>query len=73
MPPATGPEVVRALAIRSGLEFYRKHRMKVNRLYTPKNMLHVAEQITGKVFKRGQYAQAINALTEWLREQGALA
>jgi hypothetical protein len=38
--------------------------MKANRAYTPTNMLRTAEALTGKKFKRGQYEEAAQALTD---------
>ena len=39
--------------------------MKVNRAYTPTRMLQVASSLTGKTYKRGQYAQAGDDLINW--------
>lgn len=57
-----------ALTLRKGLELYKKTRMLPNRQWTPTNMLRKAGEITGKKFKRGQYDEAIAALTEWIDE-----
>ena len=58
-------EVFRARTIASALRLYAKTGIKANRAYTPTNMLTAASQITGKTFKRGQFEQAAQALTEW--------
>jgi hypothetical protein len=36
--------------------------MKVNRAYTPSNMLATASHLTGQKFKRGEYIKAAEAL-----------
>ena len=60
----TGREIdwFRAKAIAIGLETWAKHKMKVNRAYTPKRMMEAAEKITGKRFKRGDYIVAARTL-----------
>lgn len=59
-----GMLVYRATIIASGLRFYAKTGMKMNRAYTPSNMLKAATDMTGRTFKRGQYEEAARALTE---------
>jgi len=54
------------LAIASGLEFYEKTGMKVNRAYTPKNMMFMAEKLTGQKFKARDYLGAAKALRAML-------
>jgi hypothetical protein len=57
--------IFRAYAIASGLEFYVKTGgMRINRSYTPKNMLAAVKEMTGIQFKRGQYLEAARALRE---------
>lgn len=56
------------VVLRRALMMYQKTGMKVNRAYTPTAMLAAASQHTGKKFKRGQYQEAIDALTELLGE-----
>lgn len=58
-------EVFRAKTIASALRLYAKTGIKANRMYTPTNMLAAATQITGQKFKRGQFEQAAQALTDW--------
>lgn len=65
-----GVDTYRAIAIRSGLRLYIKCGMKPNRAWTPTNMLRVAGQITGNVYKRGQYEQAIADLDDWIKANG---
>ncbi len=65
-------EVFRARTIASALRLYAKTGMKANRAYTPSNMLAAATQITGQKFKRGQYDQAAQALTDWAAGQSNL-
>lgn len=57
--------VFRAKAIASALRLYAKTGMKMNRAYTPTNMLAAASEITGTKFNRGQFEQAAEALTKW--------
>lgn len=66
-----GPDAVavyRAITISSALRLYAHTGIKANRAYTPSAMLEVAAEITGKHFKRGQYAEASQALREWARK-----
>lgn len=48
----------RNLVIAHGLEMYSKYRMIPNSGYTPKRMLEVAGEITGKKYGRREYLQA---------------
>lgn len=62
-----GPAAVNVFAMKvlaSGLRLYAKTGMKPNRMYTPKAMLETATKYTGKAYKRGQYEQAAQDLTE---------
>jgi len=60
----TGSDVniFRAIAIASALRFYAKTGMKVNRAYTPRNMLNAAAEMTGRKFKARDYIGAADAL-----------
>ena len=60
--PSYNPRVYQAVAIASGLDFYAKTGMKVNRAYTPKNMMTMATKITGQTFKARAYTEAATAL-----------
>lgn len=62
-------EVFRAKTLATALRLYAKTGMKVNRAYTPTNMLATATAITGEKFKRGQFEQAAEALTKWAEAQ----
>lgn len=65
-------EIFRAAAIASALDLYARTGIRVNRAYTPTAMLKAANQITGHVYKRGQYAAAAAGLREWANQQKAL-
>lgn len=52
------------LVIAKALEVYAKTGMKVNRDYTPKNMMAMATKITGKKFKARDYLGAAKALRD---------
>jgi len=57
----------RALVIAKGLETYAATGMKLNRAYTPKNMMKAAEGITGKKYRARDYtiaAMDIRAMLE---------
>lgn len=60
-----GPEEVSvyvAITLKSGLRMYRDTGMKPNRMWSPKNMMRKAEEITGIKFKPRDYTGAIDAL-----------
>jgi hypothetical protein len=61
-PKAVNVYVCAALAL--ALEMYAKHGIKVNRAYTPKNMIAAAERETGLKFKPRDYLGAAKALRE---------
>ena len=61
------PEVYQAIAIKHGLKFYAKTGKKVNRLYTPANMMRMASQITGRKFAPRAYIAAADALEEFIK------
>lgn len=61
------PRTYQALVIAKALEIYANTGMKVNRAYTPTAMLKMAEKITGKNFKRGDYLRAAQAIREILK------
>jgi hypothetical protein len=61
--------VFQCKVIASALRLYASTGMKVNRAYTPTNMLRTASALTGKTFKRGQYEEAAVALTELPRRR----
>lgn len=60
------PKIYQALAIKVALSVYARHGLKVNRAYTPKNMLSMATKITGKKFGRQEYMEASIALAVWI-------
>jgi hypothetical protein len=61
---ADAVNVYRAKVIASALRFYAKTGMKVNRAYTPTAMIKAANEMTGHVYRRGQYEAAAAALDE---------
>lgn len=62
---ARNMERMRAIVIAHGLEVYAQTGMKVNRAYTPRNMIKAATEITGKKFKARDYLGAAKALREF--------
>jgi hypothetical protein len=65
-----GVSTYQAIVLKSALKLYARTGMKVNRAYTPTNMLKLAGQITGQKFKRGEYMPAHDALAEWIEANG---
>jgi hypothetical protein len=65
-----GTDTYRAIVIKHGLKLYMDTGMKPSRAWTPTAMLNMAGKITGKTFKRGQYAQAIYSLEAWIIANG---
>lgn len=65
-PDAT--KLVQATAVKAGIEFYLKTGMKLNRAYTPTNLLAVASKFSGKTYKRGRrgLAEAAADLGAWI-------
>jgi hypothetical protein len=64
-----GPDATRlfaATALRGAIDLYVKTGMKVNRAYTPTNMLAAAARITGQAYRRGQLPQASADLKAWI-------
>jgi hypothetical protein len=63
-----GIEMYRMSVIHSAIKLYLKTGMKVNRMYTPANMVQQVTQKTGKVYKRGKagMTEAFNDLEAWL-------
>ena len=63
-----GPDATRllhALSVKHALKAI-KHGMRLTRTATPKASLERAGKITGKVYKRGQYDQAIADVDQWI-------
>lgn len=63
------PKAYQCLALAKALELYAHTKMKVNRLYTPTNMMRTASTLTGQQFKRGDYLTAAKALRDLLTPQ----
>ncbi len=59
-----------AISLKSGISLYSKTGMKPNRMWTPSRMLAKASEITGKVYKRGDYDKAVADLATWIGENG---
>ena len=65
-----GVDTYRAIALKHGLKLYKDTGIKPNRAWTATNMLAAAEGITGKTYKRGQFAEAIADLEVWIQTNG---
>jgi len=65
-----GVDTYRAIVIKQGLKMYADTGMKPNRAWTPSAMMMAASQITGKLYKRRQYAEAIDDLDDWIKTNG---
>jgi flagellin-like hook-associated protein FlgL len=63
------PQLVQAKVVAHALRLYVRTGLQANRAYTPAAMLMVANRITGQQFKRGQYTQAAQALSDWAEAQ----
>jgi hypothetical protein len=66
-----GVRVYQALALKHGMELYRKTGLKPNSAWTEHNMLRTATAITRHAYGHGPMAvnDAINDLTVWLEAQ----
>ena len=65
----SGPDAVnlyRAIALKTALNMYARHGMQANRQLTPTVMLVEAGKYTGKVYKRGMYAVAVEDMQVWV-------
>ncbi len=56
------PDVYQIVVIKVGLRAYAKHKLRVNRMYTPKRMLEMAGHLCGCKFKPRAYEEAALAL-----------
>jgi hypothetical protein len=56
-----------AIVLKTAIKMYVECGIQANKLYTPKNMLRKAGEITGKTYKRGQLAIAHTDLSELLK------
>jgi hypothetical protein len=64
-----GPDATKlfaATALATALDLYAKHRMQVNRAYTPSKMLEAAGRLCGKTYRRGQHAEACKDVRLWV-------
>lgn len=55
-----------AITLRTSIRLFSNTGIKPTRGYTGPMMLGAATQVTGKAYKRGQYAQAVADLTVWI-------
>ena len=62
MTKLSGVEAYQATVIAKALEIYAKHKLRVNRTYTPAAMMAQAERLTGRTFKARDYLGAAKAL-----------
>lgn len=60
-----------AIAVKSGLKLYAKHRIRPNAAWTPTAMMRKASEITGESFKPRDYLGAVHALEKWISINGA--
>jgi hypothetical protein len=63
-----GVDVFRAYAVAKSLILYKTTGMKMTRTATPKVMMTIATQITGKKFPARDYLGAAQALMDWADE-----
>ena len=57
------------ITVKVALASYARCKMIMNRAYTPTNMLKFVEQQTGKKFKRGQYLEASEYLSKFIKQE----
>ena len=67
-------EMYRMTVIRTAIKIYLGTGMKVNRMYTPGNMVQAVTQKTGKTYKRGKVGmtEAFNDLEQWILDNKTL-
>ena len=67
-------EMYRMIVIRTAMKIYLGTGMKVNRMYTPGNMVRQVTQKTGKTYKRGKVGmtEAFNDLEQWILDNKSL-
>ena len=62
---AEATSVYQAMVVRQGLKAC-KDGFRLNRAYTPKNLMAMVQKITGKKFSTRKYDEAIAAMTSWI-------
>lgn len=62
---ADATKLYQAKVVVQGLKACKKG-SRLNRAYTPTALLRTAGNITGKVYKRGAYDQAVSDLQTWI-------
>lgn len=65
--------VVTAVALKHGLKMYARSGMLLTRGMTPTKMLRLASQITGNIYKRGEYVRASDDIAAVLEEHARQA
>ena len=58
-------KIYQAKVVRQGLKAC-KIGLRLNRAYTPTNLMNMVTKITGKKFTRGKYDEAISAMDAWI-------
>jgi len=69
-----GPDAVnlmRAITLRRALELYARTGMLLARGVSPTQLLKIAQEYTGKAYKRGQYDQAAQDVGTWVEAMKA--
>jgi hypothetical protein len=61
--------IFQAIAIKGALKLYANTGIKVNRAYTPKNMMLMVTKITGKKLGARDYLGGVEALEQWIQAQ----
>ncbi len=65
-----GVATYQAIALKHGIKLYAKTKMKPNRMWTPTAMKALAEHITGRGFRRGDWDAMVEALDAWIAAHG---
>ena len=67
-------EMYRMIVIRTAMKIYLGTGLKVNRMYTPGNMVRAVAQKTGKAYKKGKVGmtEAFNDLEQWILDNKTL-
>jgi hypothetical protein len=63
------PRMYQFLVIRKAIQLYLETGMKVNRLYTPTNMMATATKFTDVPYRRGQLKLALDHMNQMYNEQ----
>lgn len=63
------PNIYQALTIKTALKFYAKHGVRINRAYTPRNMMQMVTKITGTKLRPRDYMGGVHALENWVEKE----